>query len=273
MRVTARTTQGEPQEGCAGGAQHVVDLVGPLLSGQRDVRALDDVHRATHQEPRGHVHAQRVPGNLLADEAVVGLVGIESVDDVVAEAPSAQALSVGLKTIALGKADDIEPMPSPAFSVAGILQHAIQPALPGSGLQVGQERRHLFRSRRHPEHHQIQPPDEGSSIGLGRRRQPALGEARLNEGIHRIGSTGRDFGCGNRRSDHRLEGPVRVRRRHFGRAQGKGPHRSNPQPAPESSARSTHRGFGCLRWIHTLSTPWSPRKPLGWSRCGPWPCA
>ena len=47
VRVAASTTQGEPHEGGTGGAQHVVDLIGPLLSRQSDVWALHDIHRTT----------------------------------------------------------------------------------------------------------------------------------------------------------------------------------------------------------------------------------
>ena len=273
VRVAASTTQGKPHEGGACGAQHVIDFIGPLLSRQSDVWALNDIHRTTHQEPGGHVPAQRVSSNLLADELVVGLVGVECLDHVVPEPPCAQPLSVGLKTIALGEPDNIEPMASPAFSIAGILEHSIQQSLPGSGLHVRHKRGQLVWSRRNPQHHQVQPPNERRTIGLDRRRQPTLGETGLNEGIHRIGRTGRDFGGRNSRSDHRQECPVWVCWRSFGRAQCQRPQRSNAEPSQEFSSRFTHRGSGCLRWIHWFPILWSPRPPPELSRCAPWPCA
>ena len=58
-----------------------------------------------------------VAGDLLADEAVVGLVFIEGLDDVIAIAPRVWAKGVVLEAIALGVAREVEPVARPAFAV------------------------------------------------------------------------------------------------------------------------------------------------------------
>jgi len=210
--VASGTAQGQPQEGRAGGADHVVDLVGALHRRQRDVGALDDVHRAGHEEPGGHVDPQGVAGDLLAQEAVVGLVGVEGLDDVVAEAPGAQPLPVGLEAVALGEADHVEPMAPPALAVAGVLEHAIHEALEGPGPRVDQERRDLFGRRRDPQHDEVESPDQGGRVRLGRWLQALPGQPLPDEGVDRVGrrrKTRRPDRDGHRGPHHRLEGPVR----------------------------------------------------------------
>ena len=60
-----------------------------------------------------------VAGDLLADEAVVGLVRLEGMDDVVAVAPGVGALEIEFEAVGIGVANDVEPFGGPAFAVGG----------------------------------------------------------------------------------------------------------------------------------------------------------
>ncbi len=58
-----------------------------------------------------------VAGDLFADEAVVGLVRLEGMDDVVAVAPGVGALEIQFEAVGIGVANDVEPFGGPAFAV------------------------------------------------------------------------------------------------------------------------------------------------------------
>ena len=104
------TADRQTQEGAAGRADHVVQLVGPLLGVQHRI-ALDLVVGPGHEEAGGLALAARVPGELIADELVVRLVVVQGADDVVAVGPGVGPGRVGLEAGALGKVDHVEPVP------------------------------------------------------------------------------------------------------------------------------------------------------------------
>ena len=60
---------------------------------------------------------EQVAGDVLGEEPVVGQVGVEGADDVVAVAPGVGDLVVELVAVRLGVADQIEPVPAPALAV------------------------------------------------------------------------------------------------------------------------------------------------------------
>ena len=213
VRVAPRTAQRETEEGGARRARHVVELVGTLLRGEHRVGTAHDVHRAADKEPGGHVHAERVSGDLLPDELVVGLVVVECGDDVIAEAPGVGPLAVRLEAVALGKANHIQPVPAPAFTVARVIKHLVHQALEGVRLFIGEKRLHLLRRRRHAEHHEVEPADEGGAIGFGGGGEFLLGELRSDERVDGVGHW--RLTIDERRNEwtfHRLKRPVRLDR-------------------------------------------------------------
>ena len=115
---------------------------------------------------------QQVAGDLLADEAVIGHVGVERVDYVVAVAPSVRVAVVFVVAGRIGIARDIQPMTAPALAVSA--------ATPTAG-------RRLFQKRR-------------ASRRPGSLRSPARSAARRSSRTQR-GAAGRL--C-------RRAGPVRV---------------------------------------------------------------
>ena len=91
---------------------------------------------------------QLVAGELLADEAVVGLVVVERADDVVAVAPGVGLGVVALVAVGLGEPDEVEPVPAPLLAVAGRVEQAVDQLLVGVGRRVVDEGVDLLGRRR-----------------------------------------------------------------------------------------------------------------------------
>ena len=78
--------------------------------------ALDKIIRPRDQKAGANAVAKGVASQLPAHELVVWQVLIEGVHHPVAERPGVRTLPVGLKSVRLGVANDIEPMLRPAFA-------------------------------------------------------------------------------------------------------------------------------------------------------------
>ncbi len=74
--------------------------------------------RCSNQETCRGILAQRISSNLFLDELVVGCVRVESRDTVVAIWPGVGSLGVNFEAVRIRIANDIEPVLSPAFTVA-----------------------------------------------------------------------------------------------------------------------------------------------------------
>ena len=68
----------QAKESGTGHAHHVGQFVGPLLLHEQRSFAAYDILGASYQESGCCVLVHRIPGNLFKDEAVVGLVLVES---------------------------------------------------------------------------------------------------------------------------------------------------------------------------------------------------
>ena len=74
-----------------------------------------------------------VAGNLLKDKFFVGKIHVKAVYHVIAVPPGVGPKLVMLKPIALGKADHIQPVASPAFTVMGRCKQPLHEPLNRSG--------------------------------------------------------------------------------------------------------------------------------------------
>ena len=81
---------------------------------------------------------QQIAGDLLADELIVRLVGVEGGDDVVAIAPGLGIGEVGLAA-RLGEAGHVEPVPPPALAEAGRGEQPVDDRGEGVGRAVREE--------------------------------------------------------------------------------------------------------------------------------------
>ena len=75
--MTAGTAQGEAQESCARGIDHVVEFVLTLHEGQVDVGAFNLIVGARDEIGGAGRVAKNVAGNLFFDELVIGFVCVE----------------------------------------------------------------------------------------------------------------------------------------------------------------------------------------------------
>ena len=141
--VTTRAPQRQPEERGAGGVDHAVEFILPLHQREVDVLALDEIVRPRDEKAGAGAAAKGVAGQLPAHELVVRQVVIEGVHHPVAERPGVRSLPVGLESVSLGVANDIEPMLRPAFAEQGIVQHAINQPLPGVRLRIVDKCRNL----------------------------------------------------------------------------------------------------------------------------------
>ena len=88
MVVAAGAADAQPEEDLAGHVGDVVEDVGPLPAHVALVELVGPQPEIAGGDPQlGIVGIELVAGKLLGQEAVVGLVGVERPDDIVAVAP------------------------------------------------------------------------------------------------------------------------------------------------------------------------------------------
>ena len=146
-----------------------MELVGALICGEHLIGALHLVPGAADDEAGRFIHAERVAGELLEDEAIERLVFVERADDVVAIRPRVPARGVGFEAVRFREADDVEPMARPTFS---LLRRGEQPFdQPPIGVigrvRLVDERSDFLRNRRQAHDIEIDATDQRPPIGRG----------------------------------------------------------------------------------------------------------
>ena len=184
-----------------------------------------------------------VTGDLFLHEAVIGLVGVESVDHVVAVAPGVRARLVGFEALALGIARQVEPVPRPPFAVARRSEQAVHELGEGVGGIVPHERIDFLGRGRQPGQVERRAADQGDFVCARRKLQLLCGQPGADESVNRIA-------CGVRRHHrrgHRLEGPVGTlpfaEPRRLARIGGQGPCRRQQQRSCWKNGSEFHRHF------------------------------
>ena len=116
--VAACASVRQAHEDGAGGVGHVVENLLAALLEHAGVALVGIVAvEAGGDAGLGTLGPQLVAGDLLFDEAVVGLVGVERLNYVVAVAPGVGARFVGLEAFAFGVAGEVEPVAAPTLAV------------------------------------------------------------------------------------------------------------------------------------------------------------
>ena len=172
MGMAAGAVECQAEEGLADDADHVFHLffardgtlrgIGLGIAGP--VPGAADEHARGDDAVAGH-RLNDIAGELLLHEEIVGLVVVEASDDIVAVVPGTVARMVVFKPFALGVADDIEPVPPPAFAVVRRGEEIVDEAGPGGVRGIGHEGLDLFRARRQADEIDEQPPYEDGGIG------------------------------------------------------------------------------------------------------------
>jgi len=188
--MAAGTVERQAEEGLADDADHVLHL---LLARDGTLRGVGlgipcpipgaaDEHARGDDAVAGH-RLENIAGELFLHEAVVGLVVVEALDDVIAVVPGAVAWMVVFEPFALGVADDVEPVPPPAFAVVGRGEEVIDNAFVGCFRGIGREGLDLLGARRKADQIEEQPTDEGPRISGGRRAEAGSREPFEHPGI------------------------------------------------------------------------------------------
>ena len=163
-----------------GSRHHVVAIVraGDLLV-ERPFPQLDvpdEVPGAGRDETRRHdglrvVGVQDITRQLLGDEAVVRLVGIECGDDVIAIRPGIRTRLVFVVAVRFAEMHHVEPVPSPALAVPRRIEQSVDQVFVGVLGPVRQKRCDFGGSGRQAGEIVGEPADERPLVSLGRRGQ------------------------------------------------------------------------------------------------------
>ena len=201
--VTLRAAHRGGEEGGAGGVDHVAEFVLPLHLVEERILPLHPVPRSCDDEAGGGILTEGIAGELLEDEAVVGLVFIERADDIIAIVVGVGTLVIGLEAVRIRVADHVEPVPRPTLAEVGTVEETVGEGrdgaihmggictlgpgvleeLPG-GLFVGEEPRHI-------EGH---APQEQARLGGRIEGEAFLLQFLLDEGVDGMGVTRRGHG-------------------------------------------------------------------------------
>ena len=156
--VAAGTADRRRQHRTPRRGQHVIQCVvaDTFRLGDRDLRGKD----SSSQEPGRHqcarvVRCKLVSCNLPPDELVVGHVFVECPDHEIPIVVGKGPVGVVLKSVALGEARHIEPMPRPTFPEMVALQQLVDHLFVTIIIVVRHKRLHRFARGRQPE--QIKP--------------------------------------------------------------------------------------------------------------------
>jgi len=169
--VAAGAREGRAEEGGGRGPDHVVQFVGTLVGRQHGVGGFHAIPRTADEEAGRGVRTELVAGELFADEAVVGQVGVEGLDDVVAVRPGVGAGEVGLETVGLGEARHVQPMAGPFLPEPRRGEQPIDHRRVGLVRRVGDERRDFRGRGRQADDIVIGATDERARFGRGRAPQ------------------------------------------------------------------------------------------------------
>ncbi len=151
MVVAAGAADAQPEEDLARDVGDVVQDVGPLPAHVALVVFVGPQPEVAGRHPQlGIIGIELIAGELLGQEAVVGFVGVEGPDDIVAVTPGMGTKGILPVTVRLGIADEVEPVPPPALAVTRRGQQAVDQSLVSFRRVVGQERVDFLGGRRQP---------------------------------------------------------------------------------------------------------------------------
>ena len=119
---------------------------------------------------------QQVAGEVLRDELVVGHVGVEGADDVIAVLVGVGDGGVELVAARLGVAHQVEPVPAPALAEVRRGQQPVHHLLVGVGDVVVEEGVDFVGRRRQADQVEGDAPQQRALVGGGRGRQLLLFE-------------------------------------------------------------------------------------------------
>ena len=131
------------------------------------------------------VRPQLIPGDLLLHKAVVGFVVVEGLDHIVPVTPGVGVIVIRFIAAAVRIAHHIEPVSSPALSLARRVEQLCDPSFIGIGRRVEQEAFRLFRRWWETNEIEISPSDQRLPVGARSRLQAFFFQPGQNKGVNR----------------------------------------------------------------------------------------
>ena len=258
--VAARARDGETLKRLGNHVDLVVRPLDPVL--QRIHRLEPMLHHAeVSRSQEGLVDAQcrvhsgggeQVACQMLPDQLVVGDVGIQGPNQVVAVTPRVGRVRIAFAAMGLAVADQVHPVAGPVLAELGRVEKLVHQVLVGAWRGVGDESPDLSGEGRESSQIVGEAADQSVSVRSRRRFQSLLLQSGQDEAVHGVQ---RPTGAGHRgRGDgaNRLPGPVaalagfqvesftRIRRDR----RGIGPGGSHPDPFDEGLDLRIRQGAG-----------------------------
>ena len=193
--VATRAGDGETEHALGGGVELLVGEVhlklgisprivafgadGEVTGGNKIFTALDVIGRG-----------KQVAGDLLGEEAVVGLVFVEGLDDIVAVAPGVRVKDVRFFAARFGVTRDIKPVASPALAERGAGEHGIDRGGEGGGGRagggVGVKGGERVLRRREPREVKAGAAKQGVRVGASGGGEAAFSHLGEHEAVDRV---------------------------------------------------------------------------------------
>src|SRR5687767_7087385 len=121
--MAAGATNRQTQKGLAGGADDLVDRIGPNLRSLRCVRVADGDQWSTDEKCESHFNVgitrpQSITRQMLHHEAIERFVFVERPDDIVAERPRVVDHIIYFKARAFTETSYIQPVTAPLLTIS-----------------------------------------------------------------------------------------------------------------------------------------------------------
>ena len=158
---------------------------------------------------------QEIAGQMLGKKAIVGHVGIERPDDVIAIPPGVGNRIIANIAAGLAEPHQVEPVFGPVLAERRALEQFVDEPGRGIGTWIVHKRRHLLGRGWQADDRNLQPADERGAIGRWRRLESAGDYFFEQEAVDRLGEprpvgrVGRERHIRNGNRGDRLPRPVR----------------------------------------------------------------
>ena len=213
--VTPGAGNGEPKKGLREDIDLVVDDLHLIIQCvHRNIAELD--HAQMRQSEHGFVQAfgavetrirQQIPGDVFADELVVGHVAVEGADEVIPVTPGHRQFRVALAAVRFAVANQIHPVPRPTLPEPRRGEQPIHSLLVGIGRSVATEVLDLVDGGRQSRQRECDATQQRLAAGRRGRPKPAFLHLREEKPINRMLRPRGVLHLGHGRLSHRLKTP------------------------------------------------------------------
>ena len=156
--------------------RHVVQIEGPRRAAQNGALGFhlsDEIPGAGSKKTDGYVgilvfRPNDISGNLLLQEAKVGLVLVKRLDDVIPIPPSIGPAFVPFEPMSVGIMGEIKPVLGHSLTKTGMVKQAVNQFAIGIGVLIGKKGIYRLRGGREPMQVVGEAADQSASVGFRR---------------------------------------------------------------------------------------------------------